>query len=120
MSLLNDVLTLAKAGYKAKEIQELLKGVEDQKPDTETEDHKADSENPKNETKEPGPSEKPTVQGPDKPDDKEDFEESELNKKYNDLLAKFKNVQKENVNRNMKKEEKSDETLFAEAFRDLF
>lgn len=120
MSLLNDVLTLAKAGYKAKEIQELLKVVEDEKhPDTEP-GNNADSEDPKNERKEPEPLEEPTGKGPEKTDSKEDFEDSEINKKYNDLLKKFKELQKENVNKNIEREKKSDEALFAEAFRELF
>lgn len=120
MALLNDVLTLAKAGYKAKEIQELLKVVEDEKnPDTEL-GNNSDSENPKNKIKEPEPSDKPAGKGPEQADSKEDFEDSEINIKYNDLLKKFKELQKENVNKNIEREKKSDEVIFAEAFRELF
>lgn len=121
MALLNDVLTLAKAGYKAKEIQELLKAVEE-KPDTEPEQKKTEPENlEKEESKNQEPSEEPTDKDQNKnTDSKEDFEDSEMNKKYNDLLTKFKQLQKENVNKNIEKEKKSDEALFAEAFRDLF
>lgn len=119
MALLNDVLTLAKAGYKAKEIQELLKVVEDKtetEPETKTEPDNQKTE----ESKKPEPSEEPADKGGQKQDSKEDFEDSEMNKKYNDLLTKFKQLQKENVNKNIEKEKKSDEALFAEAFRNLF
>lgn len=120
MALLNDVLTLAKAGYKAKEIQELLQAVE-KNPGTEPE-HKAEpEEQKKDESKNSEPTEEPTDKDREKNEDsKADFEDSEINKKYNDLLAKFKQLQKENVNKNIEKEKKSDEALFAEAFRDLF
>lgn len=120
MALLNDVLTLAKAGYKAKEIQELLKAVEEN-PVTEPEQKAEPEEQKKDESENSEPTEEPTDKDRKKNEDsKADFEDSEINKKYNDLLAKFKQLQKENVNKNIEKEKKSDEALFAEAFRDLF
>lgn len=122
MALLNDVLTLAKAGYKAKEIQELLKVAEESKPDTEPEEQKkSEPENQKkDESKNQEPSDEPADKDLNNQDSKEDFEDSEMNKKYNDLLTKFKQLQKENVNKNIEQEKKSDEALFAEAFRELF
>ncbi|MBQ0141413.1 MAG: hypothetical protein KBT06_01220 [Prevotellaceae bacterium] len=98
MSKLADVLTLAKAGYKANEIAEMLKEV-----DT----------TPEHLPKDPEPQPEPQTEPQPEPQP----EPSEKDVEIEALKAQLKAAQQDNIRKNMQGTQPSDDDILADAIR---
>lgn len=89
---LNDIIALAKQGYKPADIKELLTLADDQEPEKSTPEVKDDGDSV--------PDDDPKAQDPSEPV-KSEPEAVDYKKLYEEEKSKLEKLQKENINKNM-------------------
>lgn len=122
MLKLDDIVALARSGYKVDDIKELIKlskeGENEPEGKPEDKNELEDEQNPEDK-KDPTPA--GTINEPEgKPEDKKDPEKIiDYKKRSEELEAKLQELQKANTKQNIADSEKSDSEAFAEVMKEF-